>query len=162
MKEIEIVLLIEMKGTGIVICIYYKEATTGLIVFMTKPVFDELHQLTSYIHTLKFFIDSDSSNQRCRITASSFRIVNRTVQSVSGSLVQMQGFDAIIGKCKECYYAVRFLLGNPAVGFTHQLFCISFRVIVKKIIKVCITTRKRQTAFPNNMVEGKQDRKSVV
>jgi len=157
MKETEIVLLIEMKGTGIVVCIYYQEATTGLVVFMPKPVFDELHQLTAYIHSLKFFIDSNSSNQRCRITASAFGIVNRTVQTVSGSLVQMQGLDAVIGKCKECYYAVRFLLGYPTIGFTHQFFCIPFGIIVEKIIKVCIPARKRQTTFPYYMVEGKHD-----
>jgi hypothetical protein len=69
----------------------------------------------------------------------------------------MQGLDAIIGKCKECYYAVWFLLGNPTIGFTHQLFCISFGVIVEKIIRVCISTRKRQTVFPYYMVEGKHD-----
>ena len=62
MKETKIIALIEMKGTRIIVCIHYQETSTSLIVFMTEPIFDELHQLTTYIHPLKFLIYTNSSD----------------------------------------------------------------------------------------------------
>ena len=62
MKETKIITLIKMKSTKIIVCIYYQKATTSFIVFMAKPVFDELYQLTTDIHSLKFLIYTNSSD----------------------------------------------------------------------------------------------------
>ena len=62
MKETKIIALIEMKGTRIIVCIHYQKTTTCFIVFMAEPVFNELHQLTTDIHPLKFLIYTYSSD----------------------------------------------------------------------------------------------------
>jgi hypothetical protein len=66
----------------------------------------------------------------------------------------MHGFDTVIGKSKKGYYAVRFLFGNPTIGFTHQLCRITVGIIMKEVIQVCITASKRQTTLPHMIVVG--------
>lgn len=155
MQKTEIVPFIETERAGIVVGIHYEKATTRLVVFVPKPVFDKLHQLAADVHALELLVHSDTPNQRSRIAASSLRVVDGAVQSITVRFVQMEGFDAVVSKGEECHYAVRFLFGNPTIGLAHQFIGITFGIVVKEIIKVGITTCKCQATFPYMAVVGK-------
>ena len=157
MEKTETVMLVETERTRIVVGIYYKKAAASLVVFVTEPIFDKLHQLSAYVQPLKLLVYPNTPYQRGWIATPPLRIVDRAVQAVSCGIVKMQCLDTVISQCEECHNAVRFLLSNPAIGLTHQFLSIAVGIIVKEIVKVGITTGKRQAMLPYLRCIGEHD-----
>ena len=55
-KETETVLLIKMKCTRVIVCINPKESTSSLIVLVSKPVLQDVKNLSSYESALSLEI----------------------------------------------------------------------------------------------------------
>ena len=90
-------MFVETQCARVVISINHQETASGLVILMTEPVFDELYQLTTNIHSLKLLIHTNPSDKYRWVTTPTLQIINRAVQSVSYRLIQMQCLDAIIG-----------------------------------------------------------------
>lgn len=143
MEEAEVVSLVETKCTWIVVSIHHQKTTTSLVVLMAKPILDELHQLTANVLSLELNVHTDTSDECSWITSSTFGIINRTIQAVTGRFIQMQSLDAVIGQCKECNNAMRFLLRHLTISLAHQFICISLSIVMEEVVKVCVATTKR-------------------
>lgn len=125
-EVLKAVLFVEMKGTRVIMCIHNHETTTGLIVLICEPVFQDVKNLSTNKATfsLKILVNTQASNQYCRVATTSLCIVDMTILAIACRAFKVSRLDAVIGYGEETSNPVWLGFGNPTICFTEQFFLV--------------------------------------